>query len=326
MFAPTTIQVRYDDGGALAAGAAGAGRSQDYAQQKASDMAFVNAEANRRQQADLFAQQQQANQLQMAGRLALARIQGNPTNTTANSSRLNSPFTQAVQFAKQQAINGAIANGDVDQTDPEINLAARSPDVNAEQFLTLIEKRKKAKADESAVKQDTSAKQAVVDAAGESIDPGDADTIKGYVSDPKLSIDGLRKVITESQRRRTARENSTKLVQNRALSQQLTQGRASATAALAQAKAIEKAHPEIDFDGSPSQFGPEEHDALNVYLAHAKLKHQAEALASQNEALAAGNASYEDGTVLHSASTGRVFKVVNGQLQEITDNGSANAE
>lgn len=320
MFAPQTIQVRYGDGGALAAGAAGAGRSQGYAQQKASDMAFINAEANRRQQADEFAQQQAANQLQMAQKLAVQRIAGNPTHTTGGiQNRLASPFTQAVQYAKSQALQQAVARGDVSANDPEVSLAAQSPDVNSEGLLSLIERRKKAKLDESTSQSDEAAKKSVVAAAGDSLDPEDAATIDAFVTSPKLTIDGLRKVISESQRRKASKEKNAMLVQNRALSQQLTQGRATATAALSQAKAIEKAHPEIDFEGTPSQFGPDEHDALNIYLAHAKLTHQAQSLAVQNEALAGGNAPYEDGTVLHSPSTGRVFKVTNGQLQEIND-------
>jgi hypothetical protein len=322
MFAPTPIQIRYGEDGSLAAGAAAAGRGSNYSRQKAMDMQFINGEADRRQQSEEFAMQQQANALQSAQQLAVSRVQGNPTNSTSMA-RGNSPFTQAVQFAKANALQGAIASGDIAADDPLATLAVNSPDVNADQLLRLIDQRKKQTTDDQTNKKDVQAKQAVIDASANVIDPEDANLLKGYVSDPKMTIDGIRKVITESQRKLANKQKLTQGVQGRALSQQLTQGRGMATQALAQAKAIEKDHPEINFNGPPTQFGPDEADSLSIYVQHQKLVAQAQQIQARGEALAGGNAAYTEGQVLHSPSTGRIFKVVNGQLVEVTQNASA---
>lgn len=319
MFAPQTIQVRYGEDGNLAAAAAGVGRNAAYSRKQSQDMQFINDEANRQQQDSQFAAQQQAQQLQLAGQLAVARVRGNPTSAGAMT-RGNSPFQQAVQSAKSAALRSAIANGDIQANDPEAILAANSPDVNSDQLLNLIERRKKTSAGDEATASDTKAKQSVVDASADTVDPEDADAIKGYINDPKLSIDGLRKVITESQRRRSNKEKATQQVQNRALTQQLQQGRATAAQSLVQAKQIEKDHPEINFQGPPSQFGPDETDSLQVYVQHQKLVMQANNIQARGDALAAGNSAYPEGTILHSPSTNRIFKVVNGQPTEITNN------
>lgn len=210
MPAPATINIRYGDNGILGQAAAQSGydsgllalqQHQSAIRQSnmESDIALVNDQNARRQQADEFAQQQQnqANQLQQAAAFQQQQLaQQQPTSGTVT----NTNPGQNVRVMKNIALNNILGDSPMDP-DQKAQLQGLVNDDTVP--LAQVENLARGVVANSSSSAEKKAKQAFVDAATPNLLPDDQASIKALAAAPQVSPEQLRMAVDQAKLRAT---------------------------------------------------------------------------------------------------------------------------